>query len=495
MKILSIIVLILLLCSCNDNSTEYAELRSEPGVEMLEVENDGYFVVLDAEPLKESQDGLWTIITGLNGEFSDSSLCSTEFYGEPGQTYVLEWTVSNPVESLSERTTVSFKSMEVETYMIFTDTIENMYLDLYGNLPRYGATAKWEILIGEDGQINNADSHEATLWGKPDTKYRVQYSHIYGDAIESTVFDITLGEFAANAGIDKTVVPSTSSDADQKIVTLWADLPYGATGVWELISGDGGEVLMSDDPHSLFRGSPETAYHLKWTVDYNGQTSIDTVQFSIMGTWGRFIDPVDDSEYKTVIIGDLEWMAENYRYTYLYDGVEEGNWWYGLGTNSEMIDLELDSVKIPGNVVDNDEERRYYGKLYPLRCAIALAPDGWRLPTGEEFVAMTNEFGGLQFCGERLRKGGISGLDLVSGGYYAPSDYFGFGQFASQDYFGAYLVDQEIDDDTDYIYYYICYAAELDENGNEIPGSNEVVSEQITKIIYAMSVRYVRDIR
>lgn len=476
--------MILLLASCNDHEDNYPDLRAEPGNPMVEVENDGYIVTLKAEPLSEGQTGLWTVLTGHNGVLEDSTSNNSQFSGEPGAVYNLNWQVHNAISVEDANTSVSFKAMDPEMYMVIGDTIDNMYLDLYGSLPRFGATAKWEILLGDEGVIENPNSHEATLWGKPNEKYKVQYSHIYGDAVETETFFVTLGEFHADAGIDKTVVPSTSENPDSKLITLWANLPYGATGEWTIIDGNDGEVILKDDPHSLFRGTPETVYELEWEVNYQGLTSIDTVQFSIMGLWGRYKDAADGTEYKTVVIGDLEWFAENYRYTYTEDGVEIGNWWYGVDAGAFIED---------GERVDTEEERLKYGKLYNLEMAKELAPEGWRLPTIEEFDIMLNNFGGAEFAAPKLREGGISGLNMAMSGYYEPADYYIYARFIGQEVTGLFWVDNEIDYDNPYAYHMTLYAPATDDNGVVDPNTNEGVGEGITHMYYGMSIRYVRD--
>ena len=450
---------------------------------MIDVENYGYVVTLQAVEPANGETGMWTTLRGDNGHFEDSTLYNSKFYGEPGQTYELNWRVSNAVEHEDYVTSVSFKAMEPEIYMVLTDTIDNTYLDLYGSMPRYGANATWEILVGDDGQINNADSHEASLWGNPNETYRVQYSHTYGDAVETEVFDITLGEFAANAGVDRSVTPSTSTDPDQKIITLWASLPYGAEGKWSIISGTNGTVALANDANSLFIGAPEEIYTLQWEVEYNGLYAVDTVEFSIMGTWGRWTDPNDESEYKTVIINGIEWMAENFRYSYFYDGYEEGNWWYGH---------DLESTVGEGKPVSTEEERRKYGKLYPYAYAEAFIPEGWRLATYAEFETLANTYGGVTFCGPRLRVGGESGLELVCNGFYAPSDYYGTGYFNGIEVFGSFWLDNS-NIDTDFGYYVESYNIEYNDDGT-VQYANEAVNLSVTNKLNALGIRYVRDV-
>ena len=53
--------------------------------------------------------GLWSIISGVGGSISNPTSYNTQFTGNPGTTYVLEWTISNPpCPSSSDTKTVTF---------------------------------------------------------------------------------------------------------------------------------------------------------------------------------------------------------------------------------------------------------------------------------------------------------------------------------------------------------------------------------------------------
>lgn len=476
-----------LLFACNEKIDLRPELYPVAGSEQIDIENDGYIVSLNAEAPADEQQGRWYITSGRNGELVDSSLYNTEFSGEPGQVYVLQWMLSDEIEDKSAYTTVSFKAMNPVLYMDVADTIHNMYLHLHGNTPKFGASGLWEIVEGENGVIENADSYEASLWGDPEETYTIRYSHTYGEAKESEEFKVTLGEFEAFAGDDKFYFECVEDDTF-RLTSLWAELPHGATGKWEIIEGENGEVKFPTDPTSLFHGLPDVNYQLKWSVNYQGITDVDTVSFIMLGEWGRFTDTRDNNVYRTVKINDLEWFVDNFRYNYYNEsGYQDGNWYYGLANNSTILH---------GDPVDTPEERLKYGKLYPLEYALGLAPEGWRVPTEEEWLALCNLYGGVNYAGAELQVGGESSLELTCGGYHAPSTLTVNPFFAEMEVSGTYWCNADIDNIGMFEIYVGVFQKTITEN--EDGTSEEIINTGVSMTpvnsAYALSVRYVRDI-
>lgn len=86
--------------------------------------------------------------------------------------------------------------------------------------------------------------------------------------------------------------------------------------------------------------------------------------------YGTLQDARDGKTYKTIEIGGKTWMAENLNFSKSSDG-------------SVVLDSTFCYDDIPANC-------EKYGRLYQEDDAIKACPDGWRIPTDEEWAALRN---------------------------------------------------------------------------------------------------------
>jgi len=93
---------------------------------------------------------------------------------------------------------------------------------------------------------------------------------------------------------------------------------------------------------------------------------------------------------ETIRIGDQEWMKRN-------------------------MDIVLDSSFCYRDLPENCE---MFGRLYNWETALTACPDGFHLPSDEEWTRLTETVGGLEMAGSMLMAGGSTGFDALLGGNY-----------------------------------------------------------------------------
>ncbi len=119
------------------------------------------------------------------------------------------------------------------------------------------------------------------------------------------------------------------------------------------------------------------------------QTSMPTYQSGS----STFTDNRDGKTYRTVGIGDKTWMAENLNITL-------GNSWYvdNENTNNNKHGLRDWTIARVDNENPNDNK---YGRLYDWTTARTACPQGWHLPSREEWGNLAKAVGGKGKYGMR----------------------------------------------------------------------------------------------
>lgn len=122
-------------------------------------------------------------------------------------------------------------------------------------------------------------------------------------------------------------------------------------------------------------------------------------------TYGTMVDQEGNS-YKTIIIGNQTWMAENLRTTKFRDGsnipnVSDKTRWHSLNTGAYCNfnnTLNSDSIIMFGRLYN----------WYVVSDRRILAPEGWHIPSVSEWGVLTNYLGGLTVAGGKLKEVGIT---------------------------------------------------------------------------------------
>ncbi|HOW24783.1 MAG TPA: FISUMP domain-containing protein [Bacteroidales bacterium] len=187
----------------------------------------------------------------------------------------------------------------------------------------------------------------------------------------------------ANAGPDQLNVPGTST-------LLAANTPTFGSGVWGIVSGAGGTFVDPWSPYAEFQGMAGNEYLLSWTITTDCGSSADTVVISFADAppppCGGISEVILESQtYLTVEIGGQCWFKEN----------------LNIGT-------KINSTTTGYQQTDNDMIEKYcynndiaycdtYGGLYEWPEAMqydlsegarGICPDGWHIPTDNEFKVL-----------------------------------------------------------------------------------------------------------
>jgi uncharacterized protein (TIGR02145 family) len=154
--------------------------------------------------------------------------------------------------------------------------------------------------------------------------------------------------------------------------------------------------------------------------------------------YGTLIDQ-EGNVYRTITIGSQTWMAENLRTTIYRNGDPIPN-----VTDSLMwINLNTGAYCTYNNTVSTDTICTY-GRLYnwyALNDDRNIAPDGWHVPTLDEWLILENYLGNDTIAVEKLREEGYihwkrkgiiaatneSGFTAIPGGY-RPSGFISIGE-------------------------------------------------------------------
>lgn len=231
----------------------------------------------------------------------------------------------------------------------------------------------------------------------------------------------------ANAGPDQLNVTTSS-------VTLTANEPQNADGLWTIDGGSLGGFANPSDPNTTFYGSSGETYFLTWNITNDCGSTNDEVKISF-GTFAWscgqiYVDSRDGQAYPTVQVGDQCWMAKN----------------MNIGDKSvSQDDNELIEKYCYDALESNCDE---YGGLYEWDEMMqystepglqGICPTGWILPTSDEWSTLVAFLGGEGFAGGPLKEAGTShwfspnagatnssGFTALPGGYRTPFGGFSY---------------------------------------------------------------------
>lgn len=206
--------------------------------------------------------GLWTIISGTGGTIATPSSATSTFTGTTGQTYVLQWTISNgSCAPLSDQVQIQFFAAPTVAVAGPDQSLCNVTsTTLAANTPTVG-TGVWTIEAGAGGTITTPSSPTSTFAGNAGTVYVLKWTISNGTCTAtedqvSITFDAA--PTAPNAGADQPVCATSTN--------LAANSPASGTGLWTIVSGTGGSITTPSSPSSAFSGVAGQTYVLEWTI-------------------------------------------------------------------------------------------------------------------------------------------------------------------------------------------------------------------------------------
>jgi len=148
--------------------------------------------------------------------------------------------------------------------------------------------------------------------------------------------------------------------------------------------------------------TPNTYYTVRaYATNSAGTAYGNEVNFLTTEIITGTVDDIDGNTYKTVTIGNQVWMAENLKTTKFNDGTDIPN---------VTGQTEWKNLYTPGYCwYDNNAEyKSTYGALYNWYAVATgkLCPVGWRVPSTDQWTALTTYLGGEYLAGDKLKEEG-----------------------------------------------------------------------------------------
>jgi uncharacterized protein (TIGR02145 family) len=184
--------------------------------------------------------------------------------------------------------------------------------------------------------------------------------------------------------------PVSSFTADQTNITAgesvsFTDQSTNEPTTFSWAFGDGSTSTKANPTHT-YNSAGSYTVELTVTNDYSSDTETKTDYITVSKKWGDGVTDIDGNSYSSVIIGNQEWITENLKTTTYNDGTS--------------IELVVDNTDWYYNTTgaycwyDNDKAQyaETYGALYNWYAVETgnLCPDGWHVPTDEEWTTLEN---------------------------------------------------------------------------------------------------------
>jgi uncharacterized protein (TIGR02145 family) len=265
-----------------------------------------------------------------------------------------------------------------------------------------------------DYSATKTATYQSTIEGIKTIKLEVKDTDGLTDSItkqvtvkihESPIASFTISPLSGTTSTEFSFDASGCSDNKDVISQLEVHWDWENDGVWDTDYNAG--------KTAKHQYSTEGTKTIKLEVkDTDGLTDSTTQNIIVSNTSTGTMTDQDGNVYKTLIIGNQWWMAENLKVTHYRNGdailkVTDDTVWENLTTSAYCA------------YDDNESNVNTYGYLYNFYAVDdtrKLAPEGWHIPTETEWQALIDFLGGISVAGGKLKETGTTH-------WTSPNDY------------------------------------------------------------------------
>jgi uncharacterized protein (TIGR02145 family) len=131
--------------------------------------------------------GIWSIVSGGGGSFTDPNDPNTSFYGTICHSYVLRWTVSTACSSSFDEVTVVFNQVQMSADAGPDIRVAGNALSvaLNGNAPALGLSGTWTVFSGTGGAFENVNDPKTLFTGVAGQIYTLKWT-LSGACLENS---------------------------------------------------------------------------------------------------------------------------------------------------------------------------------------------------------------------------------------------------------------------------------------------------------------------
>jgi uncharacterized protein (TIGR02145 family) len=219
-------------------------------------------------------------------------------------------------------------------------------------------------------------------------------------------------ESSSSDDLDIIVVPSSSSYID--------DIDEESSSSEEIEESSSSEEVVEESSSSEEAVSSSSSFNFITKVKPCRNAEIDTCQYGVLE------DERDGQKYKTVVIGEQTWMAQNLNYDI------EDNRRQSCYRDEPDFCLRFGKLYSWPGVMDYDKNRCQDDASCSLTSNQGICPNGWHVPTKSEWDTLWSNVG---FTSENLENGDEYGRTAVRG-LISDTSYITWDRSGKSDFFG-----------------------------------------------------------